>query len=526
MKKDLVKLVLIITGATLFNTVFWQEKIALNMVLFDAFILFSLFYLYPAAKNFTVLRWLVLGHLVCLAMIVVHNTEISKIGFAITLLLLAAFAQYCHRSVWFASGSILLNFIFFVAGFFEETGKIRTKRIKRRSFSRVIRFAILPAILLVIFAMIYSVANSVFSNMMTDIGNKIEYFFSNFFFVFSWQRFLFLIAGLYITGSVLLKSKLNFFAAKESFYVDDLKRKKIRMWQRNRMPFYNLMKTFMGGFASGNMALKNENTVGIISLVLLNLLLLSINIIDINYVWLNFTYTADTVLYKLVHEGTELLILSIVLAMLVLLFFFKGNLNFYQRNKWLKYGAYAWVIQNVILVMSVFLRDYYYIRHHGLAYKRIGVLVFLLMVIIGLMTVLIKISLKKTNYFLFRVNAWAGLLILVLATTVHWDSMIASYNLAHQNKVQLDVKFLLSLSDKTLPILHQNMELLKISEQRLQSAADNSSSENCDTCFVKNLVAREKNFMKEQQQYTWLSWNYADEYVNRYFKKKANPIVQ
>jgi hypothetical protein len=232
------------------------------------------------------------------------------------------------------------------------------------------------------------------------------------------------------------------------------------------------------------------------------------------------------VLYKLVHEGTELLILSIVLAMLVLLFFFKGNLNFYQRNKWLKYGAYAWVIQNVILVMSVLLRDYYYIRHHGLAYKRIGVLVFLLMVIIGLMTVLIKISLKKTNYFLFRVNAWAGLLILVLATTIHWDSMIASYNLAHQNKVQLDVKFLLSLSDKTLPILHQNMELLKISEQRLQSAADNSSSENCDTCFVKNLVAREKNFMKEQQQYTWLSWNYADEYVNRYFKKKANPIVQ
>ena len=52
------------------------------------------------------------------------------------------------------------------------------------------------------------------------------------------------------------------------------------------------------------------------------------------------------------------------------------DLNFYQKNKWLRYGAYAWLFQNAVLVVSVLFRDYYYIAHMGLAYKRIGVLVF------------------------------------------------------------------------------------------------------------------------------------------------------
>ena len=115
------------------------------------------------------------------------------------------------------------------------------------------------------------------------------------------------------------------------------------MKSRNKVASLDLLTLFMGRFANGIMALRNENTIGLISLVMLNILLLFINVIDIKYVWFGFTYTANVSLTKYVHEGAGLLIFSIVLAMLVLLFFFRGNLNFYKKNKWLRYLAYAWI---------------------------------------------------------------------------------------------------------------------------------------------------------------------------------------
>ncbi|WP_205509412.1 DUF4153 domain-containing protein [Longitalea arenae] len=520
MNRDLVKIVLVTAGAVLFNLVFWNEKLAINTVLFDAFLLSALFYLYPQARRSAAVNWLLLGHLVCLAMLVVHNTELSKIAFFITLLLVAGFAEYSHRSVWYAGGSMLMNIVMVVASFVEPIRFSRKPAVKGKGFSRLIRFAVFPLILLVVFFCIYRVANSVFSSIAAQIGVQLELFFSHFFDFFSWQRLLFLLLGLLITGSILLKSKLDYFSVREAGLNDGLQRTRKTLHEKRSGAFFQFVELIMGKMASGMLSLKNENTTGIISLLLLNVLLLVVNAIDLNFLWLHFQYKTGEPVYKMVHEGTELLIVSIVLAMVILLFFFKGNLNFYKRNKWLKYGAYAWIIQNAMLVGSVFLRDYYYILRHGLAYKRIGVLFFLLMVLVGLLTVFLKIWSRKTNYFLFRVNAWAGIVILVLATTIHWDEFIAAYNLKRQNTVDLDVPFLLSLSDKTLPLLDTNITSLQQRQNQLQVTMRDVNAPSCDTCFIEQLKQREKQFAVKQQQYSWLSWNYADAYTKRYFQRK------
>ena len=47
MKTPALKIVLLFAGTILFNIIFWQEKIAINALLFDVFILSSVFYLYP-----------------------------------------------------------------------------------------------------------------------------------------------------------------------------------------------------------------------------------------------------------------------------------------------------------------------------------------------------------------------------------------------------------------------------------------------------------------------------------------------
>lgn len=276
----------------------------------------------------------------------------------------------------------------------------------------------------------------------------------------------------------------------------------------------------MGRFANGTLALQNENKTGIISLVMLNLLLLCINCIDIVFVWFGFQYKNDMNLSAYVHEGTGMLIFSIVLAMALLLFFFRGNLNFSQKNKWLRRGAYAWLIQNMLLVISVLLRDYYYIVHMGLAYKRIGVLFFLLLVLFGLITVFIKIQQVKTAYYLLRINAWLAIALLVFASCIQWDTMIAEYNLARKNSIPVDIQFLLSLSDKTLPIWETNMEVLeKYSDPAIAGNTEfrHRSGETPKQFFIR----RKSDFLKEQLSYNWLSWNFSDQYVKNHLTKTS-----
>ncbi len=515
MKSSLVKFFLVTTGAVLFNIFFWNEKLALNSLLFDAFILTAVFYLYPASFNKATVRWLLAAHLIALATVLIHNTVLSKLAFTSTLLLLVVFVQYLHRSLWYAGASAALNYILLLPSFWLLVKGIKTNGNNSYAVRKTLRFLIIPLLLLISFVILYNFANSVFSQIINDAGLAISKFFSNIFNWVSWERCWFLLLGFVVTGGLLLKTNTSYFSTADLKQPDNLVRKKNNLPEWKKSNWFELLTLLMGRFANGVMALRNENTTGIISLLLLNILLLFINVIDVVYVWFGFTYNNNINLSEYVHEGAGLLIFSIVLAMLLLLFFFRGNLNFYKKNKWLKQGAYLWIIQNSILVISVLIRDYYYIMHYGLAYKRIGVLVFLLMVLMGLITVFIKIQQQKTNYFLLKVNAWFAIIVLVLASCIHWDETIAGYNLARKNSIALDVKFLLTLSDKTLPLLEKNQDVLSQKQPGTQdSEGDYLYRSNLN--FKQLFDKRKADFILSQKNYSWLSWNQADAYVREH----------
>src|SRR5277367_4777841 len=106
MKREFLKALLVIAGALLFNIIFWQEKLAINAILFDAFILWSVFYLYPFSFSNNTVKYLLAAHGIALITVIIHNTELSKFAFVITLLLIVVFVQYIHRSVWYAAASV------------------------------------------------------------------------------------------------------------------------------------------------------------------------------------------------------------------------------------------------------------------------------------------------------------------------------------------------------------------------------------------------------------------------------------
>jgi len=100
---------------------------------------------------------------------------------------------------------------------------------------------------------------------------------------------------------------------------------------------------------------------------------------------------------------------------------------------------------------------------------------------------------------------------LVVSSCINWDELMANYNIAHRDTVPLDMKFLLTLSDKTLPLIDKNQQVLDDKKEMVQEEGDylNRSSLSPRQLFEQ----RKKEFLEEQKKYSWLSWNGTDAYV-------------
>ncbi len=356
--------------------------------------------------------------------------------------------------------------------------------------------------------MIFKIANPVFDKLTDSLGNKIFDVLSSLFVDFSFLKVLFLLLGAVIILVSLVKRETTVIVALwESMKTDVLRRKSSRERRVSEMELLEPKKqrTFK------TMDLKQEYQIGILLIAMVNALLLVVNGIDINFLWLNFDISEVENLAKLVHEGTYMLIVSILLSMGILMYFFRKNLNFYLKNDLLKKLAYVWIFQNVILVISVVIRTYYYIIEHGLAYKRIGVLLFLALTAYGLYSLFVKIKNHKSSFYLWRVNSWAVYAMLVFMACVNWDMLIVKYNIEKcktaEGKAKIDIGFMVSRSEHTLPILKENLQYFKDDINKISTYR---KSPNRNTTYGTYLEKCIEKYLEEQKKYTWVSWNYAD----------------
>ena len=247
------------------------------------------------------------------------------------------------------------------------------------------------------------------------------------------------------------------------------------------------------------MGLKREHLAALILFSCLNALLFWVNLTDLQYVWFANSSLEAYELSQYVHEGTYLLIGAILLAVVILLYYFRGNQNFYPKNHVLKVLAYGWLVQNAILAFSVAVRNYRYIDAYGLAFKRIGVFVFLALVLIGIFWMFLKIRDCKTFYFLLHRNSWSAYFLLLLVATVNWDVAITRYNLQATITNGIDADFLINdISDQNLFLLEKNID-------RLEQYASYPSND-----LRRQIKAKRVKFWKHQASLSWLSWTWSD----------------
>ena len=433
---------LVLAGSLLTSVLFTYQGLGLNSWLLTACILLVLRWQKPGLFQHKLFLLAALGLGLAATCWLVIDTYIARFTWLVFAWLLIGMSQAPFlRFIWYA---FLLAFstVVLVPWSGLENG-IRSLNIKGKLLTRWGVLLIIPLLLVSFFFLLYSQASPTFAGLFGHWEAWLQWLesISNPGPFFGWA-----VIGFLLFGALLWPSHFaRFTQERDHLWPDELVR------QRPRHPRTNSI-----------LGLKREYYIALISLASLNGLLLLVNLTDVYTIWLGQAPRTAAALSEYVHEGTGFLILSIVVASLVLLAFFRRNLHFYPDSVWLHRLAYCWIGQNLFLTFSVALRNGLYAHTYGLTYLRIGLFFFLTLVGIGLLSLAGKIRFRYSLYGLMRRNALAWLVALLGYTMVPWDLTITAYNLKPVRRAELDVRHLLQdmASAKNVVILQQHRDVL------------------------------------------------------------------
>jgi len=424
---------------------------------------------------------LFLTSLMCL----VYSSDIAVTMNIISLILLAGLMAAPELSVLFnALPALAVSFFTAPYDYFRNLAGNNTKRTGRYRTMTIAAYIVIPLIVLFIFVSLYSAASPYF-NQLT--GNFIRVF-ERIAEYISPEIFWLAVAG-FAVGVIL------FFGRMITLFTLEIA--SLNLNRKRRM------------YSGPATALKTEAKSAVILLVMLNITLLVMNMLDLWHVWINFEWDGGF-LKQFVHEGTWLLILSIIISIAIVLWYFRGNLNFYKGNRSLILLTRVWLAQNLFLALSVGLRNFWYLHYFNLAYKRIGVFVFLLLVIIGLITVIIKVEQRKTLKYLMVRNSIFIYVVVTALSLVNWDMVIARFNLARADKAFFHTDFMVNLDYSTLPVLlvnEQERNRIAEAQKKMFMYHDNYTSMEDYNLILLN---HKKVFLEEYPQRNFLSWNLTD----------------
>ena len=438
-------------GVFLFDWLFWRERDGVNVLIFNVFVIIVQLVQLPrhAAARRSGYFWLmVLGTLLSGVFMAVYGSAVAQLAGAISVLLLLGYVNQPSLKLLLYAGLTGLGSA--AEAWLRVLRGVRAPRPAGASVRRSWfygRLLLVPLGILGAFHGLFAVANPVYARLSSRVLDVLGEWLLRLLPDISLEHLLFLVLGFGVAAAVVVAVPVYFFADQESRFGEFVRR------QRDRVASYAVRRPDFRLKTTKALDLRKEYLVAVAVFGLVNALLLVVNAIDVRWLWFGFEPAPGFDLAQFVHEGTYVLIFSILLAMGIVLWYFRRNLNFYAPGlRVLRWGATVWVLQNAVLAVSVGLRNYYYILNSGVAYKRIGVCFFLLLVVVGLATVLGKIWQQRSAYSLVRLNALALYVVVLLLAAGNWEVWMTEYNLQPRFR-SVDIGFLLDMPDRTLPTL-------------------------------------------------------------------------
>jgi len=193
------------------------------------------------------------------------------------------------------------------------------------------------------------------------------------------------------------------------------------------------------------------------SLILFNLLFAAQSILDGIYLWGHVALPANMTYAAYAHRGAYPLIATALLAAAFVLVAMRPG-GPAEKSKVIRPLVYLWVGQNVLLVASSILRLDLYVDIYMLTYWRIAAFIWMGLVALGLILIVARIALDRSNRWLISANLIALTIVLYTASLVNFDAFISDYNLAHSSEMSgkgmtIDANYLLTLGPQALPAL-------------------------------------------------------------------------
>jgi hypothetical protein len=466
-----------------YSVLFWQEGLGINLLIFS---FLSLGYLRITLKiNFRK------GEILILVSLIMGSIGLLFFHSAISIVVFFA-AFVCYLAYLQAgSYSVLEAFV----NSFISLFSLRTSLLPQALFNRSIpkrvylylRIAFLPLVVFFVFFSLFMEGNKIFRDWAHEAFGS----FFGFLDQLDTSYLFFLALGLFILRGLFKQARKPFLKlSKTSFLERGLKK--------------SIPKHFK------TLSLKKEYLSAVLLFLMLNLLLLVINFIDIKWVWFQFYLPESFSLKEFVHEGVGYLLVSLLFSTSLVFYYFRANLNFYPKSRLLKFLAQLWLLQNAILALSVARRTFYYIGFHGLANRRLAVIVLISIILVCLGLLVYKLATNRNNSFVFRQSSAFVLLFFAMLSLVNWDQRVAHYNIQHGQANEIDVANYLNLSPRVFPYLYDNLDRIAYQIEKHQENEVRWVNVNSVAEFEERLNLKKEGFIAREKKQSWRSWNYAE----------------
>jgi len=477
----------------LFSFFFYEQRAGINFALFSVALVLIL--LFDNMQRIRDTRWVLFAFLSLLSGFFVawHGTGTSIAANIVALSVLA-----CHsiipKTSFFPAAimsfySYISSFVYFIVDLAEpksprEQPEEKSEKKHMEPAAKIV-IAIVGFAVLVVFMALYRKANPVFREFTDDINLD--------FISVRWMGVTFL--------GFLLMYGFFFIRYNENLYKKDSEAPSKLNPEENSSTESSLL-----GF---KMHISSEAMIVTIFLALLNLMLLLLNVLDISFMANGGNLPTDVTYADYLHKGVATLIISVIFVIFIVMYFFRGSLNFYEKSASVRLLAVIWLVQNLIMLGSTAFRNAIYIDEYSLTYSRIGVYVWLILTGFGLATTVLKVYAKRSLWFLIRTNGWAFFTVILLLGTVNWDLFIARYNT--QNSKEIDTEYLTALNDNALPVMHE------VYQKQMAESDFFTNNEGFFQMFDINISWRDMDertirFKTRYEEASWKSWNY-DDYV-------------
>jgi hypothetical protein len=444
-----------ILGIAAYSFLFYEQSAGLNFFLLTIFVVIALGVMRPAAIRTR--HWMASAVLALVSGFAVYlNSSALSIVANIAAILLFSAQSVLPGSSMIVSFFLSLctaggAYVFMIIDFFERRASKQSADAppkEKRNAGRM--WATIVAVLVVIvFFALYRGSNVLFKELTKHIN--LDWI--------SWKWCVFTTIGAVLVYGIMYVRKIGGIGEDSDKYERVLQPKA----EDGSAPswFDSLMQE------------ETERYLATLLLVLLNIMVLFVNGGDLLFLLGEQSLPEGITYTSYVHQGVGLLVINVLLAMLLVLYFFRGRLNFNKGYKLIAILAVIWLLQNVGMLFFTAARNNMYTEMFGMTYKRIGVYFYLLLTAIGVLTTAVKVFRKHTNLWLFRINTWLFFSVFVFSSLVSWSRFITWYSLYKSDYVNR--AYLSTMSYQSLPYLVDlNLHPEKFSQKELNEAYDTS----------------------------------------------------